>query len=276
MNKIPNLRGSVLLLLTLWFTASPLIPQVLTPAHARSGFLNRQDAEYQLSEAFVNGIQVTFPVTPSPGISFYSGGVISGFAGVNQYFGKVDTSDDGSFRIAPPGLATTKLASDIPSMSAEAAFLSILEKAAVIHFENDGVRIETADRMTRLMFLRVAAAQELSAVLNVELVLARFTRSGKETALPSDHPITLTFLDGGRFSGRATVNSYGGGYTTTPDGKITLQSIVSTQMAGAPELMAIESAYLDALPAVRQFRIETGRVFLENDTTVLEFSVRNR
>jgi len=254
MHKIPNLRGSVLLLLTLWFTASPLIPQVLTPAHARSGFLNRQDAEYQLSEAFVNGIQVTFPVTPSPSISFHSGGVISGFAGVNQYFGKVDTSDDGSFRIAPPGL----------------------EKAAVIHFENDGVRIETADRMTRLMFLRAAAAQELSAVLNVELVLARFTRSGKETALPSDHPITLTLLDGGRFSGRATVNSYGGAYTTTPDGKITLQSIVSTQMAGAPELMAIESAYLDALPAVRQFRIETGRVFLENDTTVLEFSVRNR
>jgi heat shock protein HslJ len=260
------------LLATLCSAAGFLFAQVPSAIHVRSESFRSQDAEYQLSEAFVNGSRVTFAGDPAPTISFHSGGVISGYAGVNQYFAKIKIAPDGGLRLETPGFALTKLTGDPQRMVAEAAFLSALEAAGFIHFDG-GVTLESADHTTRILFTRTTAIQQLSEVLNMELVLVRFVSNGKEITLPAGVSITLTFRSGGQFSGRSAVNNYAGVFTTTPDGKINLQPPTATQLAGPADLMALERAYFDALPLVRQVRINGDRIILENETTTLEFAI---
>src|SRR5215471_6221276 len=203
-------RGVSVVLVAALCEGLTLFAQALTPTDVRSEISKFQDIEHRLSQATVNGAQVTFGGPPSPSIRFHSGGVISGYAGVNRYFAKIKVAPDGGFTLEWPGLATTKLGGDPQRMEAEAAFLKAFQDTSFIRPESDGIIFETNDRATRLKFTRNTALQGLSELLNVELLLVRFVNNGTEIVLPPDVTITLTFQDAGRFSGRSAVNSYGG------------------------------------------------------------------
>jgi heat shock protein HslJ len=69
------------------------------------------------------------------------------------------------------------------------------------------------------------------------------------TAVPADARITLSLYGDGRAVGRAGCNNYTTKYQRT-GGTISFAPAISTKMACAPELMALEQSYLDTLMAV--------------------------
>jgi len=113
---------------------------------------------------------------------------------------------------------------------------------------------------------------ELSKFQDIQLRLVRFLSNGKEIAIPPTITITLTFQNRGRISGRSAVNNYGGVFTAIPNGEISIQVTMVTQMAGAPKLMALEREYFEALSHVKQILLKSDRIILENETTSLDFA----
>jgi heat shock protein HslJ len=73
--------------------------------------------------------------------------------------------------------------------------------------------------------------------------------------VPSGATVTLTFEDG-QASGRAACNSYGGAYDAGDDGSLSFEGFAVTEMACEPELMSLESAYLEALGTLTGFRVD--------------------
>jgi heat shock protein HslJ len=73
--------------------------------------------------------------------------------------------------------------------------------------------------------------------------------------VPLHASITITFEDG-QASGQAACNSYGGAYDAGDDGALSFEGFAVTEMACEPELMALESAYLQKLADVTGFGIE--------------------
>jgi heat shock protein HslJ len=69
----------------------------------------------------------------------------------------------------------------------------------------------------------------------------------------------------GRVSGSATVNNYGGPYTTGPGNTIEIGSLVSTQMAGPADAMAQEQAYMAALQKAATFKVTAESLTLLDD-----------
>ena len=263
--------ANVVLVTTVWCAGGSVFAQV-SGADVSSDLTKFQDVEHRLTEAFVNGVPVKFAENPSPTVSFHSGGVMSGYAGVNQYFANFKVAADGGFSLQSPGFAVTRVSGDPQRMDVETAFLTTLRGTTLIRIESDGIAFETGDHAVRLKFTRATATQGLSELLNVELSLVRFIANGREVVLPSNVTITLTLQDAGKLSGHSAVNSYGGGFTATSDGNIAIQGLIASQLAGPPELMALERAYFDALSVVRKVEVRGDHVILQNDTTSLEFA----
>ncbi len=87
--------------------------------------------------------------------------------------------------------------------------------------------------------------------------------------VPSRATVTLTFEDG-QASGRAACNSYGGAYDAGDVGSLSFDGFAVTEMACEPELMSLESAYLEALGTVTGFSVD-GRLSLHGDGMDLTF-----
>lgn len=76
----------------------------------------------------------------------------------------------------------------------------------------------------------------------------------------SDVEITATFADG-TVSGRSAVNTYSAPYTartsdSTSSGTFTAGPVTSTEMAGSPDAMRAEGAYVTLLQQVDSFRLD--------------------
>lgn len=69
--------------------------------------------------------------------------------------------------------------------------------------------------------------------------------------------ITLEFA-AAEASGNAGVNTYSGGYTSTPEGTLTFSALASTLVAGDEKAMAAEAAYLKALGTVTGYSVSGG------------------
>ena len=76
--------------------------------------------------------------------------------------------------------------------------------------------------------------------------------------------VTLGFQEG-RAGGRAPVNRYFGMCREDPGGALELGPFGMTMMAGPPEAMAAETAYLALLERVAGFRLETDALTLVDD-----------
>ena len=123
-----------------------------------------------------------FAENPSPTVSFHSGGVMSGYAGVNQYFANFKVAaGTRSFTLQSPGFAIPRVSGEPQRMDAETTFLNTLRGTTFIRSESDGIAFETGDHAVRLKFTRATATQGLSELLNVELSLVRFIANGEES-----------------------------------------------------------------------------------------------
>jgi heat shock protein HslJ len=88
----------------------------------------------------------------------------------------------------------------------------------------------------------------------------------------SSYMVTLGFQDG-RAGGRAPVNRYFGMCAAQPEGGLDLGPFGMTMMAGPPEAMSAETAYLRLLEQVRGFRLGDDRLVLlaADQAALLEF-----
>lgn len=76
----------------------------------------------------------------------------------------------------------------------------------------------------------------------------------------ADAPETAT----GSLTGFGGINRFFGRYTMTPEGLI-MSNFGSTRMAGPPELMRVERAFLGALEKAKEVRSSSGNLVLASD-----------
>lgn len=111
-----------------------------------------------------------------------------------------------------------------------------------------------------------ATPAALAALNEADLKLARLVAGGQTVALPAAKPPTLQLLDGGRVAGFAGVNRFNGGFTLGDGGALLWSpGMAVTRMAGPPERMALESAFLKALPATTRLGVLPYGVVFQSD-----------
>jgi uncharacterized lipoprotein YbaY len=84
-------------------------------------------------------------------------------------------------------------------------------------------------------------------------------------------PASLRFGDDGRVTGSTGVNRMFGGYDVT-DGRLSITTPGTTLMAGPPEAMATESAFLRALAAGGEVAVDGDRLTIGSGENGLSFS----
>jgi heat shock protein HslJ len=81
--------------------------------------------------------------------------------------------------------------------------------------------------------------------------------------IPAGVTITAEFADG-RVAGSSGVNRYTAAVSSDQDGSFSVDQAASTMMAGPPEAMAAETAYLRRLQAATSYRVD-GDSLVIND-----------
>ena len=107
--------------------------------------------------------------------------------------------------------------------------------------------------------------------------LTGMERDGQVVALVPGSTITLKLDANGRAGGAASINSYFGTANVHADGAIAWPApFGSTRMAGPPELMDQEAAYLEALARTERWRLDGAGLVLESadGRTRLTFSMQ--
>lgn len=105
-------------------------------------------------------------------------------------------------------------------------------------------------------------------VRNVEWTLARLVVGGRELPLVEGSTATLLIDDADRVAGRASINRYAGTLAPRmPVGEIRWMSpgFAVTKMAGPPELMRQEDAFLLALGRTTHVEMAGERLVLRSD-----------
>jgi heat shock protein HslJ len=117
-------------------------------------------------------------------------------------------------------------------------------------------------------------AANLDKLADREWLLKTVTVDGQRVIMHVDATQTIRLSDG-RVTGYAGVNRFGGTYTFSPGGVLTWPGagLVTTRMAGPPELMEKEQAYLKGLPKTTRAIVASAGLQLQSDdgSTVLVF-----
>lgn len=88
--------------------------------------------------------------------------------------------------------------------------------------------------------------------------------------------VTLRFADDGTVSGSGGCNRFSGTYEADP-GKLTIgESLGSTMMACADDVMAVEAAVLAALPKATGFQVEEDRLTLKDSEPLATFKAQSQ
>ena len=100
--------------------------------------------------------------------------------------------------------------------------------------------------------------------------------NGVPRQLVADSNVTIAFDPSGKLSGNASINSFSGSFRFDADGRLQWPraGFVLTRMAGPPELMAQERAFLESLRRTVHYHADGQHLVLEsaNKSVVLTFS----
>ncbi|MFI5315191.1 MAG: META domain-containing protein [Myxococcota bacterium] len=126
--------------------------------------------------------------------------------------------------------------------------------------------IRMTDVRTRELGARAASAGPLPWQ-DVEWKLVRLVREHRALALVPGSSATVTFHLDGKVEGGATLNRFSGTYQTVDASHFTWTppAFATTRMAGPPELMAQEDAFLAVLAVVTRIRVDGTHLALESE-----------
>lgn len=162
----------------------------------------------------------------------------SGNSGINNYRGTV-TFDQGAGTISFGPMISTRMGGPEDKMSQEHAYLTALANATGYKFENGNLVLTDASGNAILTFGK-------TPVKGV---------AGTSWSSSDYEGVTLEFGNDDRFTGKAPVNGFFGGYTLTGDNGLTLGTVGATLMAGPEEKMQAESEFFGKLELVAGFKI---------------------
>ena len=117
--------------------------------------------------------------------------------------------------------------------------------------------------LTRLAVIGLLIAS-LAACGGSSAVAGTWTLSnvvGGQFSVPTQGRIVLTLTSDGKVSGQGACNSYSGSYTVSGQ-SIVFGKLVSTQMACAAPLMAIDTAYFAALQTMTGWQVSGSNLTL--------------
>jgi heat shock protein HslJ len=179
----------------------------------------------------------------------FVGGTVSGHAGINRY--RADYRlHDGDLELGPA--ATTLMAGDPDAMRAEHDFLQLLGAIDGYRIEDGGLVLTDRGDVPILWF---HAAPDVDQGL-VGTWAVRGVRIGDGVVSSATDPDrSMTFTADGGVSGSAGVNTFSG--TARLDGdRLTIGPLRTTRMAGSPEAMDAEAAFLRAVEDVVAVRLD--------------------
>jgi heat shock protein HslJ len=103
----------------------------------------------------------------------------------------------------------------------------------------------------------------------------RLTAWSASSSDPSQFTITADFSES-QISGTSAVNSYGGPYTATADGRFSVGDLQSTLMGGSEEAMRAESLYFELLRQASKYAVTEATLTLKNSSNldILIFNAR--
>ena len=113
---------------------------------------------------------------------------------------------------------------------------------------------------------QMISAQSASRLQQREWTLRELSVHGRQIVIDVDTRIVIRFGADGNVAGVAAVNRFSGGYRLGNDAKLSWAGgFTTTRMAGPPELMEKERAFLDALPKVSLAVVAEHTLMLQSD-----------
>jgi len=187
----------------------------------------------------------------------FDGEKIYGFSGVNQYGGPYTVEDDGTLEIGE--LASTLMAGPEPLMRAEQVYLELLSGCDGYRVDGDTLTLLTGESET-LVYER---AEEVALPGTSWNVTSYNNGKGGVATLVADSELTLQFGKDGTISGSGGVNQYNGPYEADSRA-VTIGPLALTKMAGEPDLMEQEAAFVKALESATQWKVAQGKLELRD------------
>jgi heat shock protein HslJ len=185
----------------------------------------------------------------------FVGGTVSGHAGINRYRADYRLAD-GSLELGPA--ATTLMAGDPAAMRAEHDYLQLL--GAIDGYRLEDESLVLTDRGGNPILWFRAAPDVDGGIVGSWSVRGVRIEDGV-VANASDPDRSMTFTADGQVSGHAGVNTFSGSARVDGD-RITIGPLRTTRMAGSPDAMDAESAFLRALEEVVALRLDDGDLTL--------------
>ena len=203
----------------------------------------------------------------------FSAGQAGGSGAVNSWGATCTTGPGNTVQLS--AVTTTEMAGPADNMAQEAAYYATLPKAATYQVTETSLTLLDEKGGVLVKYEVVPPAP----LTDTEWQMTSYNSgAGSDQSVSSDSPvITATFETDGTLAGNASVNQYSTEYTTTADGKMTIDPrIVSTKMAGPENLMAQETAYLAALPKTATYTIQGDELQLRDASgaAVAQFSAK--
>jgi heat shock protein HslJ len=185
----------------------------------------------------------------------FDGEQAHGTAACNSYGGSYRAGDDGSLSF--DGFAVTEMGCEQPLMTVESAYLTALND--VTSFRIEGSLVLAGDGVT-LTFAEEPPPEALPLV-GTTWRLTTFAVGDVVSSVIGDTKITATFSADHTVAGSAGCNRFSGTYTSTGN-TLSFSPLVTTKMGCAGDVMAQESAFVDAMGSVASFSIQGARLLL--------------
>jgi heat shock protein HslJ len=198
---------------------------------------------------------------PSSGgpTSEFASGKISGTTGVNRYNGTYTTKPGDKITITTGPM--TLMAGPPAATALEQAFIEALKSATKYTVTETTLTLQN-DAGDALVTYKVLKETPLVGT-TWNCTMYNNGRGGFQSLIETS-TITAVFGEDETLSGNAGVNNYNGKYSAD-NGAIKIDAaIASTMMAGDPEVMAQEAAYLAALPNATVYKIEGSTLTLRD------------
>ena len=117
--------------------------------------------------------------------------------------------------------------------------------------------------------------QRLKDITGIEWRLKKLITDNKSIPLIKDSKTTFSCDKEGKVAGVASINRYFGNFNLKENGDIVWnQAFGMTRMAGPPELMEQEAAFMHALPQTARMYLKASKLILisKDKSTTLEFA----
>jgi heat shock protein HslJ len=229
-----------------------------SPARDNSALLTGK--VWQATEVKTAKGLVPAPKSGGPTSEFVSAKV-SGTTGVNRYNGQYTTKSGDKIEITIGPM--TLIAGPPAAMALEQSFVEALKSAKTYSVTDTTLELKDGSGDVVVTYGVLKETPLVGTKWNCTMY--NNGRGGFQGVIPTS-TITAVFAEDGSLSGNAGVNSYNGKYAAD-NGTIKIDpQIATTMMAGDPEVMAQEAAYLAALPKSTQYKIEGSTLTLRDAT----------